>query len=104
MREEHRQYRRHLISCELRGKALTPMEDAGEPSLAGRSSLRGMVTDIGAGGLGLLSDDAIDISDPFVCEVIPPDMAVGIPTLVQVRWVIRDGQKHRYRLGLQFLV
>jgi c-di-GMP-binding flagellar brake protein YcgR len=80
------------------------MEDAGEPSLSARSSLRGMVTDIGAGGLGLLSDDTIEISDPFVCEIIPPDMTVGIPTLVQVRWVLKDGQRDRYRLGLQFLV
>jgi hypothetical protein len=63
-----------------------------------------VIIDIGAGGLGLFSDDAIGISDPFLCEIVAPQLPVGIPTLVQVRWVRKDGQGHTYRAGLQYLV
>ena len=104
MREEKRLYHRYPVTCELRGKALKPLDDAGEPSLDHSRDLHGVITDIGAGGLCLFSDDMIEISDPFVCEIIAPQMPVGIPTLLQVRWAHKDGQGHTYRIGLQFLV
>jgi hypothetical protein len=103
MREEKRRHHRYPIACELKGKALTPLERAGErppPSC----ELRGVITDIGGGGLGLVTENTIEISDPFVCWILAPAMPVGIPTLVQVRWALKDGQGHAYRLGLQFLV
>jgi PilZ domain len=103
VREEKRQYQRYPVTCELRGKALMPLESDGERSPAS-FDLRGVITDIGAGGLCLFSDDLIEISDPFVCEIITPQMPVGIPTLLQSRWALKDGQGHTYRLGLQFLV
>ena len=103
MRGEHRLYQRYPVSCELRGKALKPLERAGERSAA-TLDLRGMITDISAGGLSIFSDDTIGLSDLFLCEVIPPNMPVGIPTLLQVRWALKDGQGHTYRVGLQFLV
>ena len=103
LREENRLYHRYPVTCELRGRALKPLEHAGESSTS-RRDLRGVITDIGLGGLGLFSDDTIEVFDPFVCEIIAPDMPVGIPTLMQVRWIIKDGQGHTYRLGLQFLV
>ena len=104
MREEKRLHRRHAVTCELRGKVLQPLESTGGAALADGRDLRGVITDIGAGGLGLSSDDMIEISDPFVCQIIAPQMPVGIPTLLQVRWALKDGQGHTYRLGLQFLV
>jgi hypothetical protein len=106
VREEKRQYPRYPVTCELRGKALKPLDRGGERSPA-IFDLHGVITDIGAGGLGLFSDDLIEISDPFVCEIIAPQMPVGIPTLLQGRWTIKGGQGqtgHTYRLGLQFLV
>jgi hypothetical protein len=33
-----------------------------------------------------------------------PQLPVGIPTLLQVRWALKDGQGHTYRAGLQFMV
>ena len=104
MREEKRRHHRYPISCELRGKALTPLEHAGAPSLAASCDLRGVITDIGGGGLGLSAENTIEISDPFVCWITTPEMPVGIPTLLQVRWARKDGQGHAYRLGLHFLV
>ena len=104
MREEKRRHHRYPITCELRGKTLTPLEGAGDPSLAASRDLRGVITDIGGGGLGLFPEDTIETSDPLLCWIIGPQMPVGIPTLLQVRWALKDGQGHTYRLGLQFLV
>jgi hypothetical protein len=63
-----------------------------------------VITDIGEGGLGLSPENMVEISDPFVCWITAPQMPIGIPTLLQVRWALKDGQGHAYRLGLQFLV
>ena len=71
-----------------------PAERTGEPSVAASLTLRGVITDISAGGIGLFSDDTIKISNPFVCEINAPHMPVGIPTLLQVRWALKDGQGH----------
>ena len=104
MRCEHRLYQRYPVTCELKGRALNPLEPARERSSTAPLDLRGVITDISAGGLSIFSEDTIGISDLFMCEVIPPGMPVGIPTLVQVQWVLKDGQGHTYRVGLQFLV
>jgi hypothetical protein len=104
MRDEQRRHPRYPIAWELRGKALPPLERAGDRSLVVGSHIRGVITDIGAGGIGVFSEDGIEISDPFVGWIIVPQVRVGIPTLVQVRWALRDGQGRTYRLGVQFLV
>ncbi len=103
MREEKRRHQRYPVTCELRRKALKLFGRGGERSLDSLN-LHGVITDIGAGGIGLFSDDLIEISDPFVCDIIVPEMPVGIPILLQRRWALRDGQGHTYRVGLQFLL
>jgi PilZ domain len=103
LRVENRKYLRHPVTCELRGKALKPLERVGESFTSGRD-LHGVITDIGLGGLGLLSDDAIEVFKLFVCEIIVPQLPTGIPTLMQIRWILKDGQGQTYRLGLQFMV
>ena len=104
MRKENRLHQRYPVTCELRGKALRSIESTAEPAPAGSHDLRGVITDIGVGGIGVFSEDTIEMLTPFVCDIIPSEMPVGIPTLVQVRWVRKDGQGHTYRLGLQFMV
>ena len=104
MHKEKRLFQRYPVTCELKGKALKSTERTGAPSVDASRGLRGVITDIGAGGIGLFSDDTIEISDPFVCEISAPQMPVGIPTLLQVRWALKDGQGHTYKVGLQFLV
>jgi PilZ domain-containing protein len=103
LRVENRRYQRHPVTCELRGKALKPLERAGESFTSSRD-LRGVITDIGLGGLGVLSDNAIEVFQPFVCEIIAPRMPAGIPTLIQIRWILKDGQGQTCRLGLEYLV
>ena len=83
---------------------LQPLEQAADSSANDVRDLRGVITDIGVGGIGLFSESMIEISDPFVCEIIAPHMPVGIPTLLRVLWVRKDGQGHSYRAGLQYLV
>ena len=104
MRKENRLYQRYPVSCELRGKALRSIESTAEPAPAGGHELRGVITDVGVGGVGLFSQDTIEILTPFSCAIITPEMPVGIPTLLQVRWIRKDGHGHTYRVGLQFLV
>jgi PilZ domain-containing protein len=104
MHEEKRSHHRYSITGELRCKALTPLERTGDPSLSVSGDLRGVITDISGGGLGLSSENMSDISDPLVCWILAPGVPVGIPTLLQVRWALEDGQGQACRLGLQFLV
>jgi|SoiMethySBSTD1v2_1073268.scaffolds.fasta_scaffold2332978_2 PilZ domain-containing protein len=104
MREEKRRHHRYPVIGELRGKALIPLEHVGHPSLTAAGDLRGVITDIGGGGLGLSPENTIDIAEPFVCWILVPELPIGIPTLLQVRWALKDGQGHAYRVGLQFLV
>lgn len=104
MRAERRLYQRYPVTGELRGKGLRPLERAGDRSLAATVDLRGAITDISAGGVSIFADDMVGTADLFLCEIIPPQMPVGIPTLLQVRWVLKDGQGHTYRVGLQYLV
>jgi hypothetical protein len=111
MPAEQRRHQRFQTRCELRGKTLTPLEHADDPSLAAGADLRGILTDIGGGGVCLtpdhtlgLSAKAIEISEPFVCWITPPHMTVGIPTLLQVRWVHEDRHGQPERVGLQFLL
>jgi hypothetical protein len=46
----------------------------------------------------------IDVSSPLRCEILVPDIPIGIPTLLQIRWVRRIGDGRTHELGLQFLV
>ena len=104
MRREKRRDLRHAVTWELRGKSLRPLE-AGGPSQVGTGrDIHGVITDISAGGLCLLTEDEADVSGPVRCEIVIPQFAVGIPTLVQVRWTRRDMVHQTNRVGLQFLV
>jgi PilZ domain len=102
MRAEKRRHRRYSVTCELTGKSLKPIAgpEAGEWS---GGDIRGVIPDVSAGGLCLLTDDRAEVSDPLVCEIRGPDMPVAIPTLMQVRWFHKHGDGYAYRLGLQFL-
>ena len=104
LREENRRHHRYSVTCELRGKSLKPIGHTGDPSPGDTYDLHGVVTDISAGGLGVFLDDSIEIWNPFVCEIVAPNMPIGIPTLLRVLWVLKDGQGHSYRAGLQYLL
>jgi hypothetical protein len=104
MRREKRRDLRHPVTWELRGKSLRPIEAGDHPDVRTGRDIHGVVTDISSGGLCLLTGDEADVSGPVRCEIVIPQFAVGIPTLLQVRWMRRDNVHQTNRMGLQFLV
>jgi hypothetical protein len=104
MRREKRRDLRYPVAWELRGKSLRPLEPGSGLRYKASQVLHGRVSDVSAGGLCLLTDDDPEVSGPVRCEIVVPQLAVGIPTLLQVRWSRRDVVKQTNRVGLQFLV
>jgi hypothetical protein len=66
--------------------------------------LDGSTSDVGKGGLGILSDRLFPPSSVLRCEVSLAGEKIGIPTLAQVRWFNGVEGRRKYRIGLQFLV
>lgn len=104
MRREKRRDSRYPVTWELRGKSLRPLEPASRVQVEPNRDLHGRITDVSAGGLCLLTDADANLSGPVRCEIVVPELTVGIPTLLQVRWTQRDVSNHTNRVGLQFLV
>ncbi len=69
----------------------------------GQQLLRGQLQNLSTGGLCLLGNRAVELSQVFRCEIPLPELPVGIPTLLQVCWIERPTGAHAYRIGLQFV-
>jgi len=67
-------------------------------------SLRGEIENIARGGMCILSDQAVPANSLVRCELMLARSAVGIPTLLRVRWFEKAVDKNGFRLGLQFLL
>ena len=104
VRREKRRDPRVPVAWELRGKSLRPLDAGAHADLRSGVDLRGRIADVSAGGFCLLTDDDAEGSGPVRCEIVVPELGVGIPTLAQVRWTRRDGVNQTNRVGLQFLV
>jgi PilZ domain len=114
MRQERRLHHRYPVIWELRGRVLRATEPTGEVSLPGSQDVHGAVSNLSAGGVCVLTDDQpeelsavrgeVEVSGAVRCEILVPDIPIGIPTLLQVRWARKTGDGDRYELGLQFLV
>lgn len=104
MPEERRLHLRYRVTYELRGKALTPVDACGAALFAADQEICGEIPDISAGGLCLLTDDKVEVSDAVRCEIFVPDEPIGIPALLNVRWSGPSGGRYLYRLGLEFLI
>jgi len=51
----------------------------------------------------MVSEHACDVSTVVRCEIVLSDLAVGVPTLAQVRWS-RQFAPSEFVTGLQFLL
>jgi hypothetical protein len=102
--DEKRQFQRYRVTGQLTGTALTPVNAAGLTRPAVNQDIRGEIPDISAGGLCLLTDDHVEVSDAVRCEIRVPSLPVAIPALMNVRWTCPNDGHYTYRLGLQFLV
>ena len=114
MRQERRLYRRYPVIWELKGRVLRAIEPSGEFPDADSQDVHGAVSNISAGGVCVLTDDRpgessavggeVEVSGAVRCEILVPNVPIGIPTLLQVRWARKTGDGETYQLGLQFLV
>lgn len=86
---------------QIRAGLLHPMRSPGEEATVW---LDGSTSDVGKGGLGILSNRLFPPSSVLRCEVSLDGEEIGIPTLAQVRWCEGIEGKRKYRIGLQFLV
>ena len=97
---ERRRDRRYVVLSEFKGKKLS--------SLGVLKQLRGIVNgkiqNLSAGGLCLLTNQPIEEFHLVRGELVLPDVPVGIPTLMQARWVHRATKGPRYRIGMQFVL
>jgi hypothetical protein len=59
---------------------------------------------IGAGGVGVLSDRLIYPDTVVRCEFAIVGSAIHLPTIMKVRWADKVNAKREYRLGLEFLI
>jgi hypothetical protein len=104
MRQERRLHRRYVVAWGLKGRVLTAMDEDGAIPDRTPSDVRGEISDIGGGGLCLVTSEKTEPSTAMRCEIFAPHVPVGIPTLLQVRWVQQNAGGRMYTLGLQFVV
>lgn len=95
---ERRRERRQAFRAKFRGRKLSPL------GVELRGIIRGEIHDFSAGGLSLLTRQRLEESIFLRCELLFPNVPVGIPTLVQVKCVRREPKASWYRVGLRFVL
>lgn len=96
-----------------------PEEERHEPRFARQFELRyrelcvnseslyacftGQISNLSSGGMCICTDRPLTPYSSIRCEVTLPDSPVGIPSLLQVRWV-REVQEGVYQSGLLYLM
>jgi hypothetical protein len=64
----------------------------------------GHVQNISSGGLCLLVQKRLKVSELLVGEIAVPGTRASIPTLLQVRWLSKNSFGPRYRAGLYYVL
>jgi hypothetical protein len=98
--EERRQFPRFPADFKMHGSLLARVDLAQKQKLL----LRGEIENIARGGMCILSDQPVPAHSLVRCELLLAGSAVGIPTLLRVRWFEKAIDKSGFRLGLQFLL
>jgi hypothetical protein len=84
----------------LREALLSPLDEPAEPT----AIFQGVTENVGNGGICMVSKQLFLPNSVLRCELAIPGNSVGIPTLMQVRWVAKIARTRRYRIGLSFLL
>jgi hypothetical protein len=100
LEKERRRTPRFPWVVEIKGSVLS----VDEISKDSPESLKGVTKDIGAGGVAILTDQALPANAVLRCEFAVSGSPVVIPTLMQVRWSERVEGERRCKLGLRFLL
>jgi hypothetical protein len=99
--KERRRHRRRDFSIKFTGTKISPtgvIDTAPE-------IFHARIHNISEGGLGLTVDHRLNRFDLIRGEVIFPRASIGVPSLLQVRWVRRQASsRFPYHVGLQFLL
>jgi hypothetical protein len=64
----------------------------------------GHVQNISSGGLCLLAQKRLKVSELLVGEIAVPGTRASIPTLLQVRWLSKNSFGPRYRAGMHYVL
>lgn len=70
----------------------------------GEFQFLGETENLAKGGVCVVTDSPFPPSSVLRCELGLAGTSVGVPTLMQVRWVTKAPDKTGFRLGLQFLL
>jgi hypothetical protein len=98
---ERRQYERFPQVFEVRGRSLL----SGQTSGPLPKEFSGRIHNLSDGGVCILSSFPLQASMFVSCSFPVTDVPVAIPTLMQVRWTAKRGNKSKsYISGLQFVV
>jgi hypothetical protein len=66
--------------------------------------VEGHVQNISSGGLCLLVQKPLKVSELMIGEIAVPGTKATIPTLLQVRWLSKNSFGPRYRAGLHYVL
>ena len=100
MRHERRSEVRRPVAWKLEGRGISsidPRSPAGEV-------VHGRIQNINRGGLCLLTERPVEKSSVLQCKIFPSGLHVGIPTVMEVRWMQPNPKGRGVRLGLRFLI
>jgi len=99
-RREKRSGRRYPVPWKLQGRGISFLgfRHGDEEALQGR------VLNINHGGLCLLTEQPIEKSAVLHCEIFPDRSHVGIPTVMEVRWMRQNPDGPGMTVGLRFLI
>ena len=99
-RREKRSGRRYQVRWKLQGRGISFLgfRQGDEEALQGR------VLNINDGGLCLLTEQPIEKSAVLHCEIFPDGSHVGIPTVMEVRWMRPNPDGPGTTVGLRFLI
>jgi hypothetical protein len=74
-----------------------------ENCLSENTEVTGEVLDISRGGFRFVAAQQWKIFSLLRVEVFLPHLAVGVPTLAQLRWLRQEGP-NEFVMGIQFLI
>ena len=99
---ERRRHERYPQALEVHARCLLSGSAAG--NLAKEKEFDGRVQNLSSGGVCILCSCSVQPSQIVYCNFPVTDTPVSIPTLMQVRWTVKRGQKSpNYLSGFQFV-
>ena len=96
---ERRETTRYAFSAPFTGQELSHI---GAPQNS--QKFEGEILDISANGVKLMADRRVEESALIRGELLLPNIPVGVPSLLQVRWIRPAETAGQYQIGLKFLV